>query len=102
MRYTFQQLLEYQNKRNIECDQSKVDAVVDDVLAQMENKLSLYPTIKRVEIYNFTYQGWVHQLNGLTQAEQNEIIYTLLELGFAYAKFERNDAERLYIKISWE
>ena len=54
MRYTFQQLLEFQNERNAECDESKVDAVVDYVLEELERRVKQYPMQKGVALVFFS------------------------------------------------
>lgn len=105
MRYTFQQLLEYQNKRNAECDQSKVDNVVDDVLAQLEDYVHTYPATKELNIYRFTQREnrWANSVATLTQVERNKVIETLSDLGFREPKFVTNNEEdATHIRISWE
>lgn len=104
MRYTFQQLLEYQNKRNAECDQSKVDYTVDYILARLEKTIKLFPMEKKIKIYNISSKDdeWVsYSVDTLTQVERNKIIEVLSDLGFRELKFIIND-DITYLEISWE
>lgn len=104
MRYTLAQLLEYQNRRNDECDQSKIDTVIDDILAQMEKEVSLFPTITQVKLYCFTLKGekCIHSMSELTLAERRRILIDLSNLGFSRVKFvNESDSEIIYLKISW-
>ena len=105
MRYTFSQLLQYQNKRNAECDQSKVDAVVDEFLADLEKHVKFYPTRKRMVKYRYTSPDnkWVHSIADLTVAERNKIIEVLSDLGFREVEFKPyNQIGDESIEISWE
>ena len=104
MRYTYQQLVEYQNKRNAECDQSKVDHTVDCILARLEKTVNFLPMEKKIKIYNISSKDdeWVgYSVDTLTQVERNKIIEVLSDLGFRELKFTTND-DITYLEISWE
>lgn len=105
MRYTFQQLLEYQNKRNAECDQSKVDDVVDDILDSLEKQVRFRPTEKQLIFYRFTDKKgeWGYSIETLTQTERTKVLETLSDLGFRNLKFVKNGKiDTTYLQISWE
>lgn len=104
MRYTFQQLLEYQNKRNAECDQSKVDNIVNYILDKLEKKVNLFPMDKKMRFYNVGGRDdeWISfSVDTLTQAERNKIIEVFSDLGFRGLKFIKGD-EVTSLEISWE
>lgn len=104
MRYTFQQLLEYQNKRNAECDQSKVDDVVDEVLALLENEVYCHPTAKHLKIFSFSQKKneWRSYMATLTQTERNKVIEALSDLGFKELKFVIDNKDNtMYLDINW-
>lgn len=103
IRYSFQDLLKYQNELNERLDEEKVNNIINDILTELQEKIEKYPT-SYAFIYT-TYFDWDKgegfRLSQCSQAELAMIKSYLQNMGFQVKYYIDNSAYIDGLKLTW-
>lgn len=102
IRYSFQDLLKYQNELNEQLDKEKVNNVINDILTALQEQIEKYPTL-----YAFVYKHYFDwdEGEGLHLAQCSQAELTMIKSYFQNMGFKVNycmdDTSIDGLKLTW-